>query len=122
MDRHRTRTAPARIKNPDGLECHDRCGTVAYFKTLERDDWKEHAQQIFEALDGELHHCRIDGHVTAPALLDDYAWMTLLSARLGKMDRSHAYPDTVETKFLDTDGGYFTTDVQKQPYTPENNQ
>tara|TARA_B100000686_G_C16797384_1_gene983386 strand:+ start:650 stop:2407 length:1758 start_codon:yes stop_codon:yes gene_type:complete len=115
LEKRRTRTAPARDdKILTDWNAMIAVALIEAAETLGRDDWKQHAHQIFNALDGDLHHCRIDGHVTAPALLDDYAWMALLSTKLGKMNRAHAYLNSVETRFLDTeDGGYFTTDTAK---------
>ncbi|MGM0422218.1 MAG: thioredoxin domain-containing protein [Pseudomonadota bacterium] len=89
---------------------------------FDRQDWIDQALATYDALKSEtpLPHARIDGTVTAAAVLDDYAWMINAASCLYQVTLSDAYLEDaktwlaiVEESFRDQeDGGYFMTSHQ----------
>jgi len=82
---------------------------------FEQPDWVKRGHTIFKALKDDVVHCRIDGSVTAPAMLGDYAWMTLLAIKCDDMTTAQSLYKLAQNKFRDQDGGYFMSDDDLAP-------
>ena len=106
----RTRTAPARddkcLTDWNAMAIVSLCVAA---DTFENSAWRERAQAIFDELKDDIVHCRINGHVTAQALLDDYAWMMLAAVCLDNLETAKELYQTIQNQFADTkDGGFYT--------------
>ena len=84
-------------------------------KVFDKPEWIDRAKQIFDALNKEIVHCRIDGEVTSKALLDDYIWVMSAAMNLYQTDFDKTYIDCaidiynqIKSEFSDVDkGGFF---------------
>lgn len=76
-------------------------------KYFEQTDWVQRGQAVFKALKDHIVHCRIDGEDTAPAMLEDYAWMILLAIKCDDMQTAQELYKTAQANFHDAEGGGF---------------
>ena len=78
---------------------------------FDQPEWQDQAIKTYQFLksnldrDGQLYHCYIEGDVTTPAILDDYAWMMMASLTL--------YQHTSKDEYLKDTAEFYTAIKQR---------